>query len=492
MEERPPSRWPSTPTPTTPTSAVADRWPVGPRRAARCTLWCAPTAEGHERPASGPRAGGERAASWRHRPALIGLRSLENLGLPDGELADTREFRGGLVRRGAAPASRPGLRARSLRLLRTGLRQPPRSSGSQPSRSSDHAISGGCPSRGTCPKHGPSHQVARGLPLGHPRARRVDRRHERASARRSMPSSSTPASSPDAVRSGSSEVVQRTGPPEQRGDGPGRHLCRVLPSTEARALRPGAGTVPEARRHNPGSSGPVTGAGNPPRRHGCVLRHGRGPGQSRTPRRPTGHHQGRQQPSGGSSPLSPPEPGPTACTPPCPRYAGRASPPRRSSCGPLFPVLGGEPDPLGIESSQFVHPARRADRTRRSLPRRHRSPARLWVQPVRSPHGHPRTGTGRYSARVCAVGGGRVRRWWPNSPRGRPEPRSLIRGRHPRGGPGCSPSRPTEELAFVHPLPLEALWGVGPATARRLQPPSGSGRWGSRSAIPEGTSSCAS
>jgi DNA polymerase-4 len=43
------------------------------------------------------------------------------------------------------------------------------------------------------------------------------------------------------------------------------------------------------------------------------------------------------------------------------------------------------------------------------------------------------------------------------------------------GGEGVTPGagvvvvEPGEELAFLHPLPIESLWGVGPATSRRLR-----------------------
>jgi DNA polymerase-4 len=39
----------------------------------------------------------------------------------------------------------------------------------------------------------------------------------------------------------------------------------------------------------------------------------------------------------------------------------------------------------------------------------------------------------------------------------------------PRPGPGVVVVTPEEELAFLHPMPVRALWGVGPATGKRLE-----------------------
>jgi DNA polymerase-4 len=47
------------------------------------------------------------------------------------------------------------------------------------------------------------------------------------------------------------------------------------------------------------------------------------------------------------------------------------------------------------------------------------------------------------------------------------KPKASLKG--PIPGPGVVVVRPGEELAFLHPLPAHALWGVGPATEQRLR-----------------------
>ena len=49
------------------------------------------------------------------------------------------------------------------------------------------------------------------------------------------------------------------------------------------------------------------------------------------------------------------------------------------------------------------------------------------------------------------------------------KPRASPAGVRP--GAGVVVVEPGEELAFLHPLPVQALWGVGPATLARLRAP---------------------
>ena len=108
--------------------------------------------------------------------------------------------------------------------------------------------------------------------------------------------------------------------------------------------------------------------------------------------------------------------------------------------------------------------ARRTDRPRRGVPRRDRGAA------AARPAGddRPRDPRQRVSDELsldCSVGVGRSKMVAKLASRAA-KPTADRTGRRP--GPGVVVVRPDDELAFLHPLPVEALWGVGPATAKRL------------------------
>jgi DNA polymerase-4 len=68
----------------------------------------------------------------------------------------------------------------------------------------------------------------------------------------------------------------------------------------------------------------------------------------------------------------------------------------------------------------------------------------------------------------CAVGVGRSK-FIAKLASKAAKPRAGPPGHGPIPGPGVLVIPPEDELAFLHPLPVGALWGVGPATQKRLE-----------------------
>ena len=143
---------------------------------------------------------------------------------------------------------------------------------------------------------------------------------------------------------------------------------------------------------------------------------------------------------------------------------GRSPPPMPPSdlrARPLLEVLRDEQavprDPEGI------HPARRRDRPRRSvLGRERRSATSRPSSEDRRLHPRPRRGLTR---------DGLLGRSRPHEASRQARTRAAKPTASRSGavtGSGVYVITPEEELDFLRPLPVRALWGVGPATAERL------------------------
>ena len=114
----------------------------------------------------------------------------------------------------------------------------------------------------------------------------------------------------------------------------------------------------------------------------------------------------------------------------------------------------------------LLHAARRADRARRGVPRRRAASRRL--------HGTGARDRGRDPPRVSRAETGLT------ASVGVAATKQLAKLASDLAKPdGLLVVEPGHELEFLHPLPVERLWGVGPATRRRLAPP----RRADRSAI---------
>jgi DNA polymerase-4 len=94
------------------------------------------------------------------------------------------------------------------------------------------------------------------------------------------------------------------------------------------------------------------------------------------------------------------------------------------------------------------------------------SGARRLIGRPREIAGCIRDTVGRELSLSCCVGVARTKLLAKLASRAA-KPVARLEGTVP--GPGVVVVPPDSELSFLHPLPIKALWGVGPATARRLE-----------------------
>ena len=134
------------------------------------------------------------------------------------------------------------------------------------------------------------------------------------------------------------------------------------------------------------------------------------------------------------------------------RAAGAAALPRgRRGAAADARLLGGEQG--RFRGLPRHHAAGRGPLDRRGVPRRRR-PAQIVGPPSRSPRGCAR---GWRRGRAADHGrASRARSSWPRSRAGSPSPMA------------CCSCRRDGERAFLHPLPVERLWGVGKVTSAKL------------------------